>query len=441
MDPQLQLPVAVYVLNPSQERRAVLLDEVETGGSVFRKSPFLAEPVPVFKYPQRLPLVVFLSLDDHNVSHMADGTLGLWAGTGLKRLELRELEPLSRPISFGELESQASSSVRWHLRERLVHGGLLPEKTRLTFLTRIIQLDEVAARRLARYERRERIIQQFSGHMEENLALQKETVGLALRLAGISTDQELEWDPSGPVQKSFLDGLRGARVYEDEMLFQDHSTFPGLDLRGMGAHASSLVFESEADPSLRMTVIMANRLPLEHQTGADLIYFNEKYASFVIVQYKAMKECSDGWEFRWSAGDSFTSELQRMERVWGAIEDVESDDTPDGFRFSTDPLFLKFCPRVAFDPERQKLFSGMYLPVYLWKRLERSRLLRGPRGGKRLTFDNVGRWLNNTEFIHLVKGSWLGTSGTQSKPLGELVRDVLARRAVTVAVKHGDPRE
>jgi len=44
---------------------------------------------------------------------------------------------------------------------------------------------------------------------------------------------------------------------------------------------------------------MANKLPLEEQTGADLIYYNETFSSFVMVQYKAMNPGTEGQEFRW----------------------------------------------------------------------------------------------------------------------------------------------
>jgi len=36
-------------------------------------------------------------------------------------------------------------------------------------------------------------------------------------------------------------------------------------------------------------IILANRMRLEEQTGADLIYFNATFRSFVMVQYKAME--------------------------------------------------------------------------------------------------------------------------------------------------------
>jgi hypothetical protein len=43
--------------------------------------------------------------------------------------------------------------------------------------------------------------------------------------------------------------------------------------------------------------------PVEEQTGADLIYYNETYSAFVLVQYKAMEQAKGGAEFRWRDGD------------------------------------------------------------------------------------------------------------------------------------------
>lgn len=57
--------------------------------------------------------------------------------------------------------------------------------------------------------------------------------------------------------------------------------------------------------------------------------------------------------------------------------------------------------------------------------------------GKVLTFKNVGRRINNSEFVALVAGSWVGTSIEQSTVLGEIVRKVLETgKTVTIAIKH-----
>jgi hypothetical protein len=181
-------------------------------------------------------------------------------------------------------------------------------------------------------------------------------------------------------------------------------------------------------------------LPLEQQTGADLIYFNEAYCSFVMVQYKAMEKREDEVEFRWQAKNQFCDEVKRMETLLEELRKLPSGEHPDGFRLSYNPFFLKFCPRVVFNPDDKGLFKGIYLPLDLWKRADAAGLFTGPRGGKVLTFKNVGRRINNTEFVWLVARSWVGTSIEQSAVLSEIVRQVLETgKTVTIAIKHTPP--
>ena len=178
------------------------------------------------------------------------------------------------------------------------------------------------------------------------------------------------------------------------MLLADFSTVPGFGDIGEVTHCGSKVFQSAEDPSIRLTVIMANRLPLEQQTGADLIYFNEAYQSFVMVQYKAMEKGSDQAEFRWQAGDQFVQEIERMDVLLAELNEIQSGSDPDGYRFSENPFFLKFCPRVVFNPDDKGLFKGIYLPLELWKRSNAAGRLKGSKGGSLLTFQNVGRRIN-----------------------------------------------
>lgn len=221
------------------------------------------------------------------------------------------------------------------------------------------------------------------------------------------------------------------------MLLADFSTLPGFDAISEVTHYGSKVFQNPDNPSVRLTVIMANRLPPEQQTGADLTYFNEAYRSFVMVQYKAMEKGKDQPEFRWQAGDQFVQEIQRMDALIDELKKIQSGNDPDGYRFSDYPFFLKFCPRVLFNPDDRGLFKGIYLPLDLWKRAEVAGKLKGKKGGNLLTFENVGRRINNSEFVELVAGSWVGTSIEQSAILGPLIREVLASgKTVTFAVKH-----
>jgi hypothetical protein len=301
-----------------------------------------------------------------------------------------------------------------------------------------MELDVTVSGRLARFSKhRSDALGRLVPRAKENLAFQKDALGVALEISGISKDELLKWQVKDGPQRSFLDGLPGAKVREDAMLLSDFSSEFGGEALGPVTHFGSKVFELAENPSVRLTVIMANRLPLEEQTGADLIYFNEAYRSFVLVQYKAMEMRRGQPEFRWKDNDQFVSEISRMDATLAEITKIKAGIDPDGYRFTENPFFLKFCPRAVFNPDDKGLFKGIYLPLDLWKRVDAAGRLKGSKGGNLLTFSNVGRRINNSEFVGLVSGSWVGTSIEQSAVLGPLIREVLASgKTVTLAIKH-----
>ena len=439
----MSIKAAGYVLNVTPGRRDMLLNESDSGGSYYHSTPYIAEPVPAFKHSRRAPLVVFASFDDQKITHIADGKRGISAGTGLARLNMQNLSSLARPITFDELQSDVPKRILPHLKRVLANGGIIPPKTLGAFVDRIVDLDPSISGRLARYsERRREILARLEPREMENLAIQKETLGVALEISGIPRDALLDWQVKEGLQYSFLDGLPNARVREDAMLLSDFSSVFKAETLDGSTHFGSKTFEIPDNPSVRLTVVMANRLPLEEQTGADLIYFNEAYRSFVMVQYKAMEQDEDQAEFRWQAGDQFDLEIGRMDALLAELKKIPSGYDPDGYRFSENPFFLKFCPRVIFNPDDKGLFKGIYLPLDLWKRASEAGRLKGPKGGNVLTFQNVGRRINNSEFVNLISGSWVGTSIEQSAILGPLIREVLASgKTVTFAIKHDVPKE
>src|SRR5262249_4426109 len=98
-------------------------------------------------------------------------------------------------------------------------------------------------------------------------------------------------------------------------------------------HRQVRIFEKPSNPAVRLPVIMANRLPLEKQTGADLIYYNEAYQSFVMVQYKMMERGSSGPEFRWQPNDQLADEVKRMDGLLQELALSPQDNSPSSFRF------------------------------------------------------------------------------------------------------------
>ena len=425
-----------YVLNVSADRGELLF---QTASEHWERP--VSEPVPKFSVPGQTPILVFASFHEGHITHIADGRRGPRAGTGLLQLNMRDLDELTRPVPFSEIAGQVPAGVRSHLLRYFRSGGVLPAKTRDAFIAFMVQTDDTVADRTSRLEGNARGLDGLSPRAKENLALQKDTVAVGLRIAGVEPDQLLGWRVGGHAPRSFLDGLSGARVREDAMILTDFSTIPGFDQVGGASHVAAHTFRGRRDPSNRVTVIMANRLALEQQTGADLIYYNEKYRSFVMVQYKAMEQESGEAVFRWQTGDQFEKELARMEVLWKEIEHAGMAGDPATFRFATNPFFLKFCPRVVFDPDKRGLFRGMYVPLDLWHRIRQSGTLRGLRDGNVVTYANVGRYMSGTEFTNVVSESWIGTSMAQSDILEPVIRRVLETgKTMTMAVKHRPDR-
>ena len=125
---EMSVVAAGYVLKIPSNRRQVLLYEAEHGGSFYRSSPFVAEPVPNFEHSRRAPLVVFASFEDDKITHLADGKRGASAGTGLARLNMQDLKALARPIAFDELSGSVPKRVQAHLKRILSDGGMLPRR-------------------------------------------------------------------------------------------------------------------------------------------------------------------------------------------------------------------------------------------------------------------------------------------------------------------------
>jgi hypothetical protein len=426
------MAAAGYVLKVPKDRREFLL--------CYDLTPNIAEPVPRFDHSRRAPLIVLVCFKDKAITHIADGRKGDSAGTGLVRLNMTSLQQLRRPIKIEQLVERAPPRVRSPLARVLAGGGKLPPKSLGATVDILLGLDPDLSRRLARFsELRAVRTAGLTRNAQANLAVQKETVTVAFQIAGIETEEIFSWSPSETLPRSFLEGMPEARVREDVMLATDFAALPGFEaIRSYPFAARE--FQSSEDPAIRLTVIMANRLPLEKQTGADLIYYNETYRSFIMVQYKAMEDGSDGPEFRWQQNDYLAGEIERMNTLLEELRRLPEDRKPRSFRLHSNPFFLKICPRVVFNPDDKGLFKGMYLPLDLWKSLASDPATEGPRGGRVLTYRNAGRWLSNSEFITLAASAWIGTPTSQSAVLERLIRTVIETgKTVTFAVKRRQP--
>ncbi|MBF0180658.1 MAG: hypothetical protein HQM03_11600 [Magnetococcales bacterium] len=271
-----------------------------------------------------------------------------------------------------------------------------------------------------------------SGRAGEILAMEQEATYTGLKMGGI--DPEIfssDWvEPDRTTFGSFLDGFKSASLREDAMIQYDHCTLPGweqIERNQVGVVA----FECK---NTRVEIIHANRTPLEHVLGVDLIYVNQLFKSLIMVQYKVMRNENGKPRFR-LPNYQLDEEISRMRRIENIL--CRSPDlTPDGFRLNQTPFYLKFCPKIVFDPSDSGLIKGMYLHLDHWQTLSTSGVLNGPQGGMYLAYENAGRWFDNTTFIDLTKAGWIGSAGMNSIDLWNIVNELIeSGRSVTVAAK------
>lgn len=415
----------------------LVLDEGRS--EVFRESIDelrFAEPVPEFSHSRHRPLVCFVEGVPGVITHLARGRRGYAAGTGLRRLNLTDIHTLEKPISVKDIAGSVSGRVRAPLEDRLMYGGLVPPKSFEALTEAAIRLAPETARILGRFtEGRQRRISAIPSRARESLAQQKEAVATALTMAGVDRAQLEGWDvTSGTTPDSYLDGLPQARLREDQMLAHDLHSLPGYEAVKNLPHPA-VVFQNRDSV---LTVLLANRLPLEEQLGVDLIYFNESFQSFVMVQYKAMERSTGvGGEWLFRLPDAqFASEIARMDSVLDGMAVLTGAAGADSYRLCENPFFLKLCPRIVFEPDNIGLVPGMYLPLDYWKLLAIDDKTLGPKGGRAVGYENARRHFNNTSFVSLVAGGWLGTTQSQSAVLESVIRDSLeSGKAIVLAIR------
>lgn len=414
-----------FVLHLSHERYSIFEDCINEGLA-------FTEPVPDFSHSRQVPLICFI-LVDGALTHIALGRRGARAGTGLQRLNLKQIEALTQAVPKQRILEILPKRLKASIEKRFSAGGMLTEKGFDAVVDAVHKLTTDAGKLLDRFSkvRRERI-RKLSAKTRISLAYQKDALITALAIADIDASPVQEWQIGDSKPKSFLEGLPSARLLEDQMIFNDVQHVPGFEqIRTYVQGAAS--FQSD---SSRLTVVLANRLALEKQTGVDLIYYNETHSSFILVQYKAMESGSgEGAHFK-LPNKQLAKEIARMDTMSALLNQCPATAEPSMFRLIGNPFFLKFCSRTIFNPDDVKLLPGMYLPLDYWKQLAADKSILGPRKGRRLTYQNVGRSINKRTFITLVAQAWIGTTPDQSSVLNDLFREIMAEgRAVTLAIK------
>jgi hypothetical protein len=186
-----------------------------------------------------------------------------------------------------------------------------------------------------------------------------------------------------------------------------------------------------------LTVVLANKLPLERLLGVDLIYVNETLKSVVFVQYKVMKG-ADGEE-GYRPDNQLEEEIKRMDRVAELLARAPGGGDCDNYRLGGEPFFLKFC-KAVLEHQDSGMVPGHYLPLGFWKRLAVDKRIKGPKVGVKIRPSNLPRYFTATDFKDLVARAWVGTTSLQADIIVPLIQEMIeSGRSIALAIKSERP--
>lgn len=341
---------------------------------------------------------------------------------------------LDRVIRLSEFESLTELPLDALLEEvpsrqrRFVREGSIPPGTWKAVRAALHRLRPEAMEAVRRIESRlGRSVPFSGGAARDSWAMERDAFCFALDLAGVPrrelTIADLSEEPA-----PFLQGLTTQIVREDALIQHDASVFGEWDQIQNDIVGGA---EFRGPRGERLTIINANRTPIETTLGVDLIYFNHQFESYILVQYKMLRRKGDSpFVYRPTSDKSLESELKRMRQLRPGGEPAGNRN----YRLGDEFCFLKFCKNEKALRCEPEILEGLYVPLGYWDMLYQSGSLRGPRGGLIVSYESVPRSISARQITDLIKSGWVGSSGQRTEQITDVISCALKEgRSVVMA--------
>lgn len=199
------------------------------------------------------------------------------------------------------------------------------------------------------------------------------------------------------------------RLSEDNVInFDIKNNIQGLS--GEMDITGKVTYRNESE---ELIIYTANKNPLEHLLGVDLIYINNIQKNIVMVQYKMLEQEGDSWIFR-DNNNQLRDEVERMNSVNGIL----NDNSQNEYRLNPSPFFLRFIKRqssgnnpVSFCISLDHYQQIMNQPVTL-----------GPRGGRRIGYDEMKKhYIGKSELEGLIRSGYVGTYSQDTDNIHKII--------------------
>lgn len=356
------------------------------------------------------------------------------AGGGTKRVNMRLLESVTfdRPVHAYEAEGaetlglaiSTANSIRrfdangWKQLSNLIKE-LRPEHAK--------RLEE-----LARF-REGSTSTDIESTRASRLSEERDAIGLALDIAGLDRKAILRTAAPERIDTatSVLDLIAAQPIAERSLIENDSRA---LKIALDSPHASA---QFCGDRGREVRTYVLDGTPLETAMGVDLLLYQEQYNSFLLLQYKAMEndKNADGWSYP-VRGTNLTSQLQLMESVRKGIPFNLPRKLRDQ-RLSEEPFYFKFCERRALLPSDEGLAAGITMSApHLAHFLSLPEAI-GVNNSVRVGYGNCPRYFNNTEFVSLARGGWIGCQGATTDAIARIIAAREEGRIAILAVIKG----
>jgi hypothetical protein len=351
-----------------------------------------------------------------------------------RRYEVSNLELLEQRVSLAGIQERLRPQLKSHLEPAISGKATLPNATSEDFARVLSLMSDGADALIERAGGSQQSIAAASESRRLLLAEEKDSFGLIADLCGLGRGagdpgrQLIVPDGDVDPSRTFLETARlqysvpaedsqlSRDNDEEALLYAEMARFDGF----MGEHARSnargmIIPHRQGN----IAVLNTNNRPLESLHGCDLIYYNVPRQSAVMVQYKRMKAVDDKWVYR---GD------RQLEKQLASMRAHVRDLIPKGvaqYRLNPEIDYLKIVRPVDYDGRSAELMEGMYLPLSLVELMLRSDDDTTANGNLLITRQDkrypTQRHINNTTFTQLFRDGWIGSCGTTSDEIRNIV--------------------
>ncbi|RUV54183.1 hypothetical protein EOA85_25860 [Mesorhizobium sp. M5C.F.Ca.IN.020.29.1.1] len=332
------VPEHGYVLLISAERLKELEIDLDAQSTCSQAVPKVPAAL------RRRWMLCFISTKKGFFTHVARSVVYYPAESGKGKLDLWNVMPFTKPVRIAAIKAKLEGTQAWRAKQALLGGHMSASAFDLI----IKALRQVDASKITEglVDRRPPPPDPTPTRAKTNWAYQRDAVVTSLEIARIPK-QQLTISPQPGEDgaegvRSIFDSDDNVITIEDLAILQDLDQ-ADKDWQFIRRQRYPAKLFTNGDTNL--TIILANKLPLERQLGTDLIYVNETLKSVVFVQYKMFSGVDGEDGYRPDA--QLDAEIARMETALATLGAVAVDESCDGYRFGADPILSQILQQAS----------------------------------------------------------------------------------------------